>query len=469
MGRLQFRSKFVRHTASAALILCFLGLWTLQCFAEGQPAAQPLQSEITIQDPAGVSYNHKQLLDGRTATKLELPGRTEMTIHTQEKIRGIYLIWDKPPGLWALQAEEATRTSMYLQGENGWIHEYVELSEPASDLTLVMPDSPVLLCELSLYGQGVLPDSVQVWEPPYSDADMLLLPTHADDEHLFFGGTMPYYAGELGYKVQVAYLTNHWAEPYRSHELLNGLWTVGIRAYPVISDFPDYYSDSLEHAKGLYDLDQMFAFQTGLLRRFKPEVVIGHDIQGEYGHGVHMLNAWVLQQAVTLAAQESYLPEQIREWGAFQTSKVYLHLYPENPLLMDWNIPLKAFGGRTAFEMTEAGFAQHLSQQQYFSVRTDGVYDCRAFGLYYTNVGEDSADQSPDFFQNIEVFSDEPAQDPRTEPAETDPEPLPEGDAGNGSSPFWAAPGIQKAIGVTGILAAIFMVFLLWGRNRNQR
>ena len=40
----------------------------------------------------------------------------------------------------------------------------------------------------------------------YEDADMLLLPTHADDEHLWFGGTMPYYAGELGYKVQVGLL-----------------------------------------------------------------------------------------------------------------------------------------------------------------------------------------------------------------------------------------------------------------------
>ena len=101
---------------------------------------------------------------------------------------------------------------------------------------------------------------------------------------------MPTYAGERGYKVQVAYLTNHWAEPYRPHELLNGLWTVGIRAYPVIGEFIDYYSDNLEHAKGLYDRDRVIEHQVEMIRRFRPEVIIGHDIDGEYGHGVHMLN-----------------------------------------------------------------------------------------------------------------------------------------------------------------------------------
>lgn len=40
---------------------------------------------------------------------------------------------------------------------------------------------------------------------------------------------MPYYAGELGKKVQVVYFTNHWAGTLPSPELLDGLWTVGIR------------------------------------------------------------------------------------------------------------------------------------------------------------------------------------------------------------------------------------------------
>ena len=40
----------------------------------------------------------------------------------------------------------------------------------------------------------------------------------------------------------------------------------------------------------------------GLLRRFKPLVAVGHDREGEYGHGAHQLNALSLEQAVVRAA-----------------------------------------------------------------------------------------------------------------------------------------------------------------------
>lgn len=468
MDRSRDKSKIVRHVLAACLFMSLWGLSGSLCYAQGEAAALHPYAEISVTDPAGTTYNDRQLLDDRYTTKLQLPKGTEITIRTQENIHGVYLIWDKPPGRWALRAQEGSRTSMYLHGKNGWIHEYVALDEPSSEVVLVMPDTDVAICEIELYGLGTLPDSVQVWNPPWEDADMLLLPTHADDEHLFFGGTMPYYAGELDYKVQVAYLTHHWPEPYRPHELLNGLWTVGIRSYPIIGEFPDYYSDSLEHAKTLYDMDRMYAYQVGLLRRFRPEVVIGHDTGGEYGHGVHMLNAWILQQAVSLAADETYLTDQVAEWGTFEVSKVYLHLYPERAVLMDWNIPLARFGGSTAFEMAEAGFAQHLSQQKWFSVRTEGVHDCRAFGLYHTAVGDDSPEETPDFFQNVEIFSDDVAPeeiiDESEEEASADAD-----EPADVSGIFSHVPGGLLAVLLTGVLVVVFVVFLLWGRIRNRK
>ena len=467
MNRSHSPARIARHVFATCLFMSLCWFSAAGSYAAEEAAALHSFAEISVTDPKGGSYNYMQLLDDRYTTKLELPAGTEISVRTQEKIHGLYLIWDKPPGHWALQTREETRSSMYLLGKNDWIHEYISLPEPSSEITMVMPANATTLCELSLYGEGPLPDSVQVWTPPHEDADLLLLPTHADDEHLFFGGTMPYYAGELGYKVQVAYLTHHWAEPYRPHELLNGLWTVGIRAYPVIGDFPDYYSDNLEHAKTLYDLDRVFSYQVELLRRFKPEVVIGHDVEGEYGHGVHMLNAWVLRQAVSLAADETYLPEQVEEWGTFEASKVYLHLYPEGAVVMDWNTPLERFGGRTAFEMAEAGFAEHLSQQKWFSVRTEGVHDCRAFGLFHTTVGPDIPEEEPDFFQNIEHFSDDvlPEETPDSETEKM----TEEDDAQeNPANRFPDIPGSSTMWILTATLLGVFVIFLLWGRRKNR-
>ena len=94
---------------------------------------------------------------------------------------------------------------------------------------------------------------------------------------IFFGGTIPYYAGELGLKVQVVYMTNHWGEPYRPHEMLDALWGMGDTAYPVISEFPDIYSLSLDHAKTVYNYNDLVEFAVEIIRRFKPMVIISYN------------------------------------------------------------------------------------------------------------------------------------------------------------------------------------------------
>jgi LmbE family N-acetylglucosaminyl deacetylase len=349
-------------------------------------------------------------------------------ITAEEDICFLYIVWDRIPGPWTL-AEETNGSALEMQcGQGLFLHEYVALDAPSKHVTLKAPADGCLLCDIFCYGAGDVPANVQQWKPYCEDADMLLISTHADDEHLFFGGTMPTYAGELGYDVQIAYLTHHWEQPVRPHELLDGLWTVGMTHYPVISTFTDYYSDNLEHAKTLWDLDEVEAYEVMLLRRFKPEVVIDHDVNGEYGHGAHMLNTWVLQQAIEWAADPSWRADETAAAGsyleaaqklpAFQVSKVYLHLWPENAVHMNWDKPLERFDGKTAFEMAVEGFACHASQQQWFKVGRKGVFDCMAFGLYYTNVGVDTQLDDPDFFENIteEDFSDfmpEPAAPPK--------------------------------------------------------
>ena len=54
----------------------------------------------------------------------------------------------------------------------------------------------------------------------------------------------------MGYNVQVVYVCDHHNfEAYRIHEMLDGLWAVGIRTYPVIGNFPDYVTtDRVEEA-----------------------------------------------------------------------------------------------------------------------------------------------------------------------------------------------------------------------------
>lgn len=335
------------------------------------------------------------LSDQSLYTKLSVDSGDTIKISSEKPISSIYVMFNKAPAPWYLHFSE----NRSLQGQYGFLHNFFEFPETQTEISLNF-EATAEICDIYLYSEGILPSHVERWEPPCEKADILLLPTHADDEHLFFGGIMPYYAGELQKNVQVAYLTNHNGEWYRPHELLAGLWKVGVKNYPIIPKFNDYYSESLTHAKTLYDIDEMREYQVELLRRFRPNVVIAHDVDGEYGHGVHQLNTYLLMQALELSANETAFPTSLAEYGAYNVPKTYIHLYPINPVVLNYDIPLQNFDGKTAFQMAEEGFALHKSQTQYFKVEQNGKYDCRKFGLYRTLVGYDTVENN--LLQNLE-------------------------------------------------------------------
>lgn len=364
--------------------------------------AENVSFAVKIQTDSGKGTSN--LTDADRSSKVTFSDgdtlRVAVKDSSEAKLAGVYVIWDDPPGNWTLETGGQTLK----QGTHRFIHEYVELPGETRKLTMHIPAGAVV-CDIYFYTDGILPASVQVWQEPWEQADFLLFPTHGDDEHLFFGGIMPYYGGELGFRVQVAYMTDHaLTEKYRVHEQLDGLWTVGIRAYPVYGGFVDEYSETLEEAKEMYGSKKVEAWQVEMIRRFKPQVIVGHDFEGEYGHGAHRINGTMLQKSVPDAADPEKFPESAEKYGVWDTPKFYSHLYNrDNGVIMDWeNIKLSKFGGETALEMAKKGYKCHESQQwMRFKVKTDGYGDCRQFGLYRSTVGEDV--KKNDLLENLVV------------------------------------------------------------------
>jgi len=438
----------------------FGSLFSSTAFAAEQAAELTADCVFTPSQNTGDAW---ALQDGNRTTRYRSSGKTSVAITSGQPFSYLYIVWETPPKPWKMTTAQGDVT----YGAHGFIHEAVELPAPQAEVTLTLESDQNTICDIYVFAAGELPPWVQRWQTPYDDADMLLLPTHADDEHLFFGGTMPYYAGERGLKVQVAYLTNHWAEPYRPHELLDGLWQVGVSAYPVLSDFVDVYASSLEQAKGLYPEEAVTAFQVEQLRRFKPEVVVGHDVNGEYGHGVHIYNTYTLQKAIEISNDPAQYPQSAEQYGIWDVPKTYLHLFNENAVLMDWNIPLERFGGKTAIDIAKEGFAKHVSQQKYFQVEDYGPYDCRKFGLYRSTVGPDVV--GGDFCENID-FSPPAPQQPAEEPpkvSEHQPAPQPEeqhptAEQGNGRA-------VLAAIIACAVVAALMAAAVIFTLKKGKK
>ena len=375
-------------------------------------------------------FKVSKLTDGDSATYSKTSKEATLTISRQDGIGFLYMVFDRVPETWTMTCE--TTKQVWECGQYGFLHEYVPVEGLPKSLTLTFPEGTVI-ADVYVFSKGEIPSWVQTWQPPCEQADLLLVSSHSDDEQLFFAGVLPYYAGELGYEVQVAYVVQHFAvgksqNHVRPHEQLNGLWTVGVRHYPVMSEFPDLYTESKDRQTAFnqatdvfekygYRYEDFVAYMVENFRRFKPLVVVSHDLDGEYGHGTHVLCAAAITEAIEASKDETQFVDSAQKYGTFGVEKVYLHLYEENQIVMDWDVPLKAFQGKTAFEVTREGFDCHKSQHwtwfykwiygkegKWIEKATDiKKYSPCKYGLYYSSVGLDEV--GGDFFEHVMTYA----------------------------------------------------------------
>lgn len=376
-NKIKYKFNFVINAFKSAFILLLFTLILFKCDIYAD------QLDIAPKSSGSSSY----LTDGSYSTGNNYHAGDTITIDSDLPISYLYIIWDSPVSEWTL---DFNATSMKC-GTNGFLHELVKLTSPSASITINI-ESNSRICGIYAFTEGELPDFVQEWKPPCSEADILAFSTHADDEILFLGGVLATYGGEQGLPVQVCYMTNYWnGLRIREHEKLDGLWESGIRNYPVNGDFDDIYSETLEAAKSTYNYDDVLEYVTGQIRTFKPNVVVTQDLNGEYGHGGHMLLASAVTEAVSNSMDSSFYPEQAATIGTWDVPKTYLHLYSESPIWLDLDTPLDKLGSRTAIETAKDAYLKHVSQQWcWFYVSDTYQYSCAKFGLYRTTVGADT-------------------------------------------------------------------------------
>lgn len=319
-------------------------------------------------------------------------------------IAGLYVCFGNMPESWEIQtSDDGKDWFTAVPGDTRFLHAYVALPQPAQHVRLAVTSekkTALRINDLFVLSEGDLPDWVQVWQPTEEKADILFLSTHPDDELIFFGGAIPTYAVEQQRKVVVAYFTR--SNTTRSSELLNGLWHMGVRTYPVIGNFKDSYAKNLKAAyKSAGGKGKVNEWIVGLYRQYKPEVVVTQDTNGEYSHKQHMMIADAAQNCIALAANEDEFTASTIAYGTWQVKKLYLHLYPENQITFDWTVPLKSMNGATGIELAEEAYTLHKTQASSgMSVTETGTkYDNRVFGLAFTTVGEDV--RKDDFLENI--------------------------------------------------------------------
>ena len=398
------------------------------------------------------------ITDGKYTTFWESSKRKNpwVVVSSDQPIYGLYLCFQKMPDTYVIQKQSGEDWITVAEGGTPHYHHvFYELDgvKKIRILSTMEKNNVMGFNEIYAFGKGEVPDWVQRWEEPVEKADLLVLVAHPDDELLFTGGAIPVYNTEQGRQVEVAYLTP--SNTTRRSEALNGLWAMGVRHYPVFGNFADNYAntgkvkDAYKNAGGK---EKVLDWVTELYRRFRPEVVITHAENGEYGHPQHKMIADAAVECFEQAADPMKSPDSYQAYDTWQVKKLYLHQYGEaaEQTVLDWDQPLNAFDGKTGAQMAAEAFALHASQKGMgskikgkfveFTVEETGakMYPYDHFGLKCTTVGTDEAkndflehidetdlthaEKAPAVKKEAEPEQDEPEEETETEETPEEPE-----------------------------------------------
>ena len=390
-------------------VLFFVALILLLPFYTPQALyvkGQDITSECLIRMD-GTKIKKLHLFDRNYSTKWERATAkiSTITIRLPQDIEqgGLYLCFAIEPRLIEVFHGEDQEAFFREEGD-GFAHRYIPF-QGSELLRLEISGREQIgfsLSEMYVTSGIEPPEWVQIWQPQLDKADMLILVAHPDDELLWMGGAIPHYKSQGKLDIAVAYLTC--ANPLRRSEMLNGLWTAGVRHYPYVAGFRDRRMSGLKASYGLWGGSaKVEEYIAGLYRKLEPQVVLTHDLFGEYGHPAHIICANEAINALSSAADKSMFLESAHEYGTWDVPKIYLHLYGKHQIVMNWSEPLASFNGKTSLDVTKEAFAMHKSQKSRFSVSANGPYSCSHFGLVRSLVGDDEA--KDDFFENINLSS----------------------------------------------------------------
>lgn len=353
------------------------------------------------------AWNEKKPDQVRDSNYITFYKGQAVTIQAPEgrEIGALLIKWQVQPkaNVVLLRSDDGSKFTELRREECKYAQQLLVLDSPEKIIRFKAASGQMEVNEIVVLTPGEIPAYIPQWKDAPEKVDLMLFSTHPDDEVLWFGGLLPYYAGEADKEVLV--INAVFGTYRRKLELLDSLWTCGVDNYPVFFGFADNRG-SLKEIKAKWQ-GKAYHPDNGpieVIRRYKPDVVVLQDFGGEYGHNAHILFTQLSSKGVENAAISGKHKESEKKYGLWNVPKTYVHLYEENQIRMDWNVPLTAFGGRTGLDVAAEALECHVSQMdenaawQMADVST-GEYDNGLFGLWRTTVGPDTV--GGDMFENI--------------------------------------------------------------------
>jgi len=257
-----------------------------------------------------------------------------------------------------------------------------------------MPMKGILPFLIFFYNAAICQDRAFIFEPQPPKAALMIVAAHPDDEVYNFNGAIPYY--QVVRKLPVILVCMTSSPAIREDELRCACRIYGMGHEPIFARFENccYGGTVEENWEKWGGREKVVEYLTGLIRRYRPDVLLGHDLKGELRqHPNHICSALALIDACRAANDAKKFPHQLDSLTPWQPKKLYLHFYLENAWPHDWTQPVPG-ADKTVQEIADEGIRCHVSQNA-----KKGCKASESYGLYFTTVGPDRAKN--DFFENL--------------------------------------------------------------------
>ena len=143
----------------------------------------------------------------------------------------------------------------------------------------------------------------------------------------------------------------------RYDELRCAAWNYGLRYEPLFGGFIDVNSGTMTNTPyGTNTINVTWDFWAGVgfrgdgtnaeagkarainyvaeqIRRYRPDVIMTHDLNGETGNDNHKATAYAVTRAFFVAADPTATATNLVGLPPWQAQKLYVHLYPDQPAL----------------------------------------------------------------------------------------------------------------------------------------
>ena len=383
-----------------------LGLLLLMLLAATAGARGEIALDLTAECTftLGGKQAGKGLTDRKFTSYMESQSMKNpaLVMESKNPVYGLYLCFQKMPEAYEIQTELDGEWVTVAEGDTRFAHVYYALDGLTKVRVRALGDKKQVMGfnEVYAFGEGNVPNWVQRWEETPEKADVLFVITHPGEELLYLGGAIPYYAREKEASTAVACFS--YANTTRRSELLNGLWSMGYRHYPILGNFNTAKTKDAKSAYKNAGEEAVLSWLTGVYRQVRPEVVVGPDLQGEGKNGQRMMLADACVRCVDLAADAAQYPNAEGDTEGWLVRKLYLHLYAgESQIEFDWTQPMVKLGNKAGRELAYYAYLYHKTQddQDATVFGTGAEYDYGRFGLVSSIVGEDTA--CDDFLENI--------------------------------------------------------------------